>query len=95
MTLVCLLAGRRWLDRRGAVMRWLADASYWAYLVHLPVLLAIQYSLLDVALSWPAKLTVSVLGTLATSFLSYAWLVRRTAVGRWLEGRRRASNGTA
>ncbi|QDV07499.1 Glucans biosynthesis protein C [Planctomycetes bacterium Poly30] len=88
MTLASLLAGRRWLDGHSPAMRWLADGSYWVYLVHLPVLFAIQYELLDVAMVWPAKFAVSVAGTLAISFLSYAWCIRRTVFGRWLDGRR-------
>ena len=88
MTLWCLLAGRRWLDGRNAAMRWLADASYWVYLVHLPLLFAIQYRLLDVQLHWTAKFALSTATTLALSFASYQLLVRHTVVGRWLNGPR-------
>lgn len=88
MTLWCLLAGKRWLDRRSRAMRWLADASYWVYLVHLPVLFAIQYRLLDLALPWPAKFAISTLATLVLCFASYQLLVRHTVIGRWLNGTR-------
>lgn len=87
MTLWCLLAGKRWLDKRSASMRWLADASYWVYLVHLPVLLAIQYRLLDLHMHWIAKFTISILSTFALSFASYQLLVRHTVVGRLLNGK--------
>jgi peptidoglycan/LPS O-acetylase OafA/YrhL len=90
MTLWCLLAARRWLDGRSAAMRWLADASYWVYLVHLPLLLAIQYRLLDLPLHWSAKFALATCGTLALSFASYRWLVRPTAIGRLLNGVRTA-----
>lgn len=88
MTLWCLLAGRRWLDRRSAAMRWLADASYWTYLVHLPLLFAIQYRLLDLPLHWAAKFALSTAVTLALSFASYQLLVRHTPIGRLLNGKR-------
>jgi len=88
MTLWCLLAGRRWLDRRSAAMRWLADASYWTYLVHLPLLFAIQYRLLDLPLHWAAKFALSTAATLALSFASYQLLVRHTPIGRLLNGKR-------
>ena len=88
MTLWCLLAGKRWLDKKRATMRWLADASYWVYLVHLPLLFAIQYRLLDVPLHWTAKFTVSVLTTFALSLVSYQLLVRHTMVGTLLNGHR-------
>lgn len=88
MTLWCLLAGNRWLDKKWAMMRWLADASYWVYLVHLPLLFAIQYQLLDVPLHWTAKFAVSVLVTSAVSLASYQFLVRHTALGRLINGHR-------
>ena len=87
MTLWCLLAGKRWLDRRSPTMRWLADASYWTYLVHLPLLFAIQYRLLDVPLHWMAKFAIAVLATFALSFVSYRLVVRNTLVGRLLNGK--------
>ena len=86
MTLWCLLAARQWLGGRSATMRWLADASYWVYLVHLPVLFAIQYRLLDVQLHWIAKFALATASTLAVSFASYQVLVRHTVLGRLLDG---------
>ncbi|HEY0859610.1 MAG TPA: acyltransferase family protein, partial [Pseudoxanthomonas sp.] len=71
---------------RSATMRWLADASYWVYLVHLPVLFAIQYRLLDVPLHWIAKFALATASTLAVSFASYQVLVRHTVLGRLLDG---------
>lgn len=87
MTLWCLQAARRWLDGNSRSLRWLADASYWVYLVHLPILFAIQYRLLDIQMHWTAKFAVSTLSTLALSFASYQLLVRYTAIGRLLNGK--------
>ena len=89
MTLWCLLAARRWLAGRSASMRWLADASYWVYLVHLPLLFAIQYRLLDLQMHWSAKFAIATLCTLALSFASYQLLVRHTPIGGLLNGTRR------
>lgn len=88
LTLWCLLAAKRWLDTRSPAMRWLADGSYWVYLAHLPILLAIQYPLLDVSLHWTAKFALSVAGTFLLSFASYQVLVRHTVLGRVLNGKR-------
>lgn len=68
-------------------MRWLADGSYWVYLVHLPLLFAIQYRLLDLQLHWSAKFAIATLSTLALSFASYQLLVRHTVIGRLLNGK--------
>lgn len=86
-TLWCLLAAKRWLDGRSAVMRWLADASYWVYLAHLPLLFAIQYRLLDLSMHWTLKFAISALATLALSFAGYQFLVRHTLLGRLLNGK--------
>lgn len=81
MTVVCLIAGKSLLNRSNAVMRYLSDASYWTYIVHLPILFAIQYRLLDVELPWGVKFVASVLATFALCLLCYHALVRMTLVG--------------
>lgn len=95
MVLWCLQAGRTWLARPSRMMRYLADASYWLYLVHLPILFAIQYRLLDVALPWPLAFVVSVLGTFVLGLASYDVLVRRTPLARWLGASRPAARAPA
>lgn len=87
LTLCCLQAGKSWFNGRSRVMRYLADASYWVYLVHLPLLFAIQYRLLDVAASWQMKFGASVLATSLLALASYQLLVRNTLLGRLLGGR--------
>ncbi len=87
MTLWCLLAATRWLGTPHRVLRWLADASYWTYLVHLPVLFGIQYRLMGIALSWPSKLLLATTLTLGICLISYQWLVRGRVLGRLLDGR--------
>lgn len=81
MTVVCLVAGRFLLNRGNAVLRYLSDASYWSYIVHLPILFAIQYWLLDVESPWGIKFTASVLTTFGLCLLSYHILIRTTRVG--------------
>ena len=87
MTLWCLLAASRWLGTRHRVLRWLADASYWTYLIHLPALFGIQYLLMNVALPWPTKWLLAATLTLGICLASYQWLVRDTVLGRLLDGR--------
>lgn len=84
LTLLCLLAGRRWLDRPNAILRYLAQAAYWTYLVHLPVLFALQYLLMDLAWPWPLKYLAGVTGTLAVCLLGYQGLVRHTRLRRFV-----------
>ena len=69
------------MNRSNAVLRYLSDASYWTYRVHLPILFAIKYRLLDVELPSGIKFAASVLATFGRCLLSYQALVRRTLVG--------------
>jgi glucans biosynthesis protein C len=95
MTLACLAVGQRLLHRRQPWLQPLAEASYWTYVVHLPILFAIQYRLLDVEAPWWAKLLVAVLGTLAVCLLSYALLVRRGPLARLFGSARTVSMSAA
>jgi len=71
-----------------ALRRYLADASYWIYIVHLPLVMAAQVVVQDWALVWPIKLAVVVVGVMAVSLASYELMVRHGVMGRWLNGRR-------
>ena len=48
-------AAVRFFSRRSPVRRYLADASYWFYLVHLPIVFALQVLLMNVPLHWTLK----------------------------------------
>ncbi len=69
-------------------VRYLADASYWCYLVHLPLVLWLQV----LAAKWPVngwlKFSGIVLVTMTLLLASYHWCVRHTWIGRMLNGPR-------
>jgi glucans biosynthesis protein C len=67
---------------------YLADSSYWIYLVHMPVLGLIQVDLFTVPGHALWKFPVVLASTLALGFASYQTLVRHTWVGERLHGRR-------
>lgn len=79
----------RHLTRERPVVRYLADASYWMYLLHLPLLIGIEIVLADLAWPIPVKLLITWAVTGVVLLLSYDLLVRDTVLGRWLNGRRR------
>src|SRR5262249_21328243 len=56
LTLLALLVGQRYLSRRSPLLRLLSDASYWIYLVHLPVVYFLQTVLVETPLALAAKL---------------------------------------
>lgn len=84
LTVLCLLAGQRLLDRPSAVMRYLAQGAYWTYLLHLPLLFVIQYPLMDLELAWPLKFLLASTATLALCLSSYQVLVRHTPLRRFV-----------
>ena len=87
-TLAATALSLRFLSGYSAVRRYLADASYWVYIIHLPLVMVGQVLMLDAPLPWWGKLTGVVLGVMAVSLLSYELLVRHTFIGKGLNGRR-------
>ncbi|MFZ4733515.1 MAG: acyltransferase family protein [Pirellulales bacterium] len=79
----------RWCTRERPAVRFLADASYWMYLVHLPLVIAGQGMVRD--LTWPSAVKFLLLTLAVTSILlvSYRLVVRDTWIGRLLNGPRR------
>jgi hypothetical protein len=88
MVLGAIGAAWRLFRRPSPVLSYLADSSYWIYLMHMPVLGLIQGDLFLVRghALWKAPLVLA--GTLAVGFASYQSLVRHTALGAALHGRR-------
>lgn len=78
----------RFASGHSAIRRYLADASYWIYLIHMPLVMAGQVLMLDKPWPWFVKLTVVVVGVMAVSLISYELLVRHTFIGKGLNGRR-------
>ncbi|MCB1641195.1 MAG: acyltransferase family protein, partial [Xanthomonadales bacterium] len=83
-------ACQRWLARPSARWRYLADASYWIYLLHLPLVFGLQVALRDWPLHWSLKFPLIVGLTLVALLLSYRWFVRGSWIGALLNGRRKA-----
>ena len=88
MTIVCLVAGKALLDKANAVFRYIADSSYWVYIIHLPVLWAIQFKLLDTDWNLWVEFAIASFGTLLIGFITYVVLVRYTPIGWMLNGKR-------
>jgi len=67
----------RHVVKESRVLRYLADASFWIYLVHIPFLVALQSTLSTTELAIPARWGLAVTGTFALALGSYA-LVRES-----------------
>ena len=79
----------RYLSQPHARIRYIADASYWIYLVHLPLVAALQIIAGPIALHWSLKFPAILAIAFAVMLASYRYLVRGTVIGHVLNGRRR------
>ena len=86
MTLTCLVLAKLFLNRRNKWLSMFAHSSYWVYIVHLPVLLMIQYALIDLDLGPWTKFSISSSLTLLVGYMSYLAFVRNTPIGCLLNG---------
>ena len=76
------------VSRPRAWLAYLADSSYWVYLVHLPMTVGMGALLYGVPIPVLAKILLNVLATTALSLASYHLCVRSSAVGELLNGQR-------
>jgi glucan biosynthesis protein C len=83
-TLICFVAGLRWLARPHRWLDGLARSAYWTYLLHLPIVFGIQYLLLDIDAPWWLEFSGTVVATLLLCTASHALLVQRTRLRRYV-----------
>lgn len=88
MSFGCLGFFRRFLAGGGSGIRWLSDSSYWLYLMHVPLLFALQAPLRSWNMSPFVKFGLSCAVCTGLLLLSYQWLVRYSWLGALLNGRR-------
>lgn len=79
----------RHVSRPRAWLAYLADSSYWVYLMHLPMTVGFGALLYGVPIPALAKILINVLATTALCLASYHLCVRCTALGQLLNGQRR------
>lgn len=80
----------RFLSAYGRARRYLADASYWIYLVHLPLVVALQGLVAGLALPWALKFLLILAAAFVLMLGTYSLFVRRTFVGSLLNGHKKA-----
>lgn len=79
---------RRYFSHPHATWRYLADSSYWLYLVHLPVLFLLEIPMVTWKGPWPLKFALLNVAAMAIMVPTYHYLVRSTVIGETLNGRR-------
>jgi peptidoglycan/LPS O-acetylase OafA/YrhL len=81
-------AAVRFLSDVHPVTRYLADASYWVYIMHLATILFFITLLRPYHWYWAVKLAIIIGGSMPILLVSYHYLVRFTWIGAILNGRR-------
>ncbi len=76
------------LTKENRTIRYLADSSYWVYLIHLPVAMVFQVLFATVVWPWFVKFPLMLAIAMALMLLSYQLLVRNTFIGSVLNGKR-------
>jgi peptidoglycan/LPS O-acetylase OafA/YrhL len=79
---------QRFLSEPSARWRYLADASFFIYIMHLPVVYFLQSWMMYWPLHWTVKYLMIVSLTVAIVLAMYHYLVRSTFIGQFLNGRR-------
>ncbi len=79
---------RRYFSHPHATWRYMADASYWLYLIHLPVLFFLEIPMVNWEAPWLLKFALLNVAAMAIMLPSYHYLVRSTVIGETLNGRR-------
>ena len=78
----------RFLSGHSPARRYIADSSYWLYLIHLPLVIALQAMVSQLAWPWEVKITVVLAVAFPLMFASYQLMVRHSFIGAILNGRR-------
>lgn len=78
----------RCCSRPSPLVTWLADASYWMYLVHVPLVMAAQLLVRPWAMPLDLKFLLVMVLVAPVLLVSYRYGVRFTAIGRLLNGPR-------
>jgi peptidoglycan/LPS O-acetylase OafA/YrhL len=80
---------QRFLDRPNKTVRFIADASYWLYLIHLPIVIWLQIAVSRLSFHWSLKLIAISVLTIGLSLVLYDLVVRSTFIGMTLNGRKK------
>lgn len=78
----------RYFDKPSPYWRYMSDASYWMYIIHLPITIALPPLLADSPLPSGVKFSFVLSVTTVITLVTYHYWVRATFIGERLNGRR-------
>lgn len=91
-TLISLSIGlcKKCLHKPNKLVQYISDASYWLYLVHLPIVIWLQVAFSELPYHWSVKFLSIFIITLGISLVIYDLAVRSTFIGAVLNGKRKS-----
>jgi glucans biosynthesis protein C len=76
----------RYFPKQTPVLKFLAESSYWSYLVQMLGTIAFEVLLYRALLSAFAKMMINMDATTLICLITYHWFVRGRRIGRLLNG---------
>lgn len=83
----------RFWQSESRLWKYVSDASYWMYLIHLAIVAGFQVFLIGYPIGSAWKFLLIMLATLAITLVTYHYLIRYSVVGEWMHGRRKKPGG--
>ena len=80
--------GKQSLNFHSKAFRYISDASYWLYIVHLPIALIAQTLMVESEMNIFLKFGITSIVSSAVGLVTYALFVRYTVIGTMLNGKR-------
>ena len=80
--------GISFFSKPSPIVRYLSDSSYWVYIAHLPVVMALQAWLMFYDIRWAIKFVIVAVATCVVLLVMYRYWVRSSWVGLLLNGKR-------
>jgi hypothetical protein len=80
---------KRLFVRPSSIVRYVSDASFWIYIIHLPIVLWLQISFAELPIHWTVKLVSISFITVFVSVVLYDAIIRSTFIGAALNGKRK------
>jgi glucans biosynthesis protein C len=68
--------------------KYLSDASYWMYLIHLSLVVTGQVLMLSVRINGVLKFIIILIATMIITLATYHFFIRFSIIGEWLHGKR-------
>ena len=78
----------RFCSRPSKRLRYLSESSYWVYVIHLPLVFFIPAFFHQSEMNLLIKFLINSAIVTAACFVSYHYLVRKTFIGKFLNGRK-------